>query len=598
MLPASYSLLIALACGLLALGLAWAAWHRSDRRRLAGRLAASLAAPLAFWLMAYPPLRAVPAARAEAIVLTSGYQPDTLKQLLRRLGAGTAVWTYGTKPVAHSKALGSLLTLAEQQPALHRLHLLGEGLPAAELPLLGRLPVVYYAGPAFEGFRAAAWSRQLSLGQYVEAEGSVAATQAGPAWVSLWAEGAGRDSVRLPAGAGSFHLRYQPKTAGLARYELRLRRSGHLQASEPLPLEIGTTPLPPVLLLAAVPGFEFKFLKNTLAAAGRAVALRTTVSRGLVQTEVLNQAAQSLDHLTPALLSRYAVVVADAAPLATLPGAESQALHGAIREGRLGLVVLADAAPLPAAMPARADFVVQPLPVAGATSQLLSWPDSPTPVRAMQPAQLRAGAARPLVLAHGSAPVVAARRFGLGAVVVSVVPETFHWALQGQQAAYDSFWSQLLTSATPPPAPAASWQVLDQWPRPDQPLTLRLAGTRPATLPTVQPLAGAVPAVQLALVQDTRLPEWSTAQYWPGTSGWHQVQGPRGTTHSFYVYDPAAWRGPELTARQQALAARTTQLGLPQVASTVTTVRQPWPAGWFFGLFLLAAGFLWLEEKL
>jgi hypothetical protein len=27
-------------------------------------------------------------------------------------------------------------------------------------------------------------------------------------------------------------------------------------------------------------------------------------------------------------------------------------------------------------------------------------------------------------------------------------------------------------------------------------------------------------------------------------------------------------------------------------------VRQPWPAGWFLGLFLLAAGFLWLEEKL
>ncbi|WP_151087065.1 hypothetical protein [Hymenobacter baengnokdamensis] len=597
MLPAPYSLLIALACGLLALGLAWAAWHRPDRRRLAGRLAASLAAPLAFWLMAYPPLRAVPAARAEAIVLTPGYQPDTLKQLLRHLGAGTAVWTYGTKPVAHSKALGSLLTLAEQRPALHRLHLLGEGLPAAELALLGRLPVVYHAGPASEGFRAAAWSRQLSLGQYAEAEGSVVATQAGPAWVSLWAEGAGRDSVRLPAGAGSFHLRYQPKTAGLARYELRLRRSGHLQASEPLPLEINTAPLPPVLLLAAVPGFEFKFLKNALAAAGRAVALRTTVSRGLVQTEVLNQAAQSLDHLTPSLLSRYAVVVADAATLATLPGAESQALHGAIREGRLGLVVLADAAPLPAATPARADFVVQPLPVAGATSQLLSWPYAPTAVRAMQPAQLRASAARPLVLAHGSAPVVAARRFGLGAVVVSVVPETFHWALQGQQAAYNSFWSQLLTSATPPPAPAASWQVLDQWPRTQQPLTLRLAGPRPTSLPTVQPLAGG-PVVRLALAQDTRLPEWSTAQYWPATAGWHSVRGPGHTTHSFYVYDPAAWRGPELAARQQALAARTTPPGASQGGQpAMTTVQQPWPAGWFFGLFLLAAGFLWLEEK-
>jgi hypothetical protein len=28
------------------------------------------------------------------------------------------------------------------------------------------------------------------------------------------------------------------------------------------------------------------------------------------------------------------------------------------------------------------------------------------------------------------------------------------------------------------------------------------------------------------------------------------------------------------------------------------TVPEPWPVGWFFGLFLLAAGYLWLEEKL
>jgi hypothetical protein len=112
----------------------------------------------------------------------------------------------------------------------------------------------------------------------------------------------------------------------------------------------------------------------------------------------------------------------------------------------------------------------------------------------------------------------------------------------------------------------------------------------------VQPLAGG-PAVSLALAQDTRLPEWSTAQYWPTVAGWHQVRGPGRTVHSFYVYDSAAWCGPELAARQQALAARGV-LASPSQASEAATVQQPWPAGWFFGLFLLAAGFLWLEEKL
>ena len=587
------TLLILLAA--LALGLLVAAWRRPDRRRLALRLLASLLAPLALWYTAHPPLRAVPAARAEAIVLTPGYQPDTLRQLLRRLGAGTPVWAHGTPPPARAKALGSLLKLAEQRrPALRRVHVLGEGLTANELPTLGQLAVVSHAAPAYAGVQAAGWPRRLTIGQRFEVEGAVAG--AGPTWVSLHAEGAGRDSVQLPGG-GSFRLSFQPKVAGLARYALRLRREGQPATAEPLPLEIAPATLPPVLLLAAVPGFEFKFLKNNLAAAGRAVALRTTVSRGLVQTEFLNQPAQPLDRLTPNVLSRYAVVVADAATLASLPTAESQALRAAVQQGRLGLVLLADAQALPAATPGRADFVVQPLPTAGTVAQRLIWTDAPAPVRALLPARLRPGGAlQPLILGPGGAMVAASRRVGLGATVVSVVPETFRWALQGQAVAYTSFWSQLLTAATPSPAPAATWLALNRWPRPQEPLALRLAGTRPASLPNVQPLAGGS-AVALALAQDTRLPEWSTAQYWPATAGWHQVRGPGRTVHSFFVYDSAAWRGPELLARQQALAARGT-LASPGLATAATAVQQPWPAGWFFGLFLLAAGFLWLEEKL
>ena len=587
--------LLAAACLLLGLGLLLTAGRRPDRRRLVLRLLASLLAPLALWYTAYPPLRAVPAARAEAIVLTPGYQPDTLRQLLRRLGAGTPVWAHGTPPPARAKALGSLLKLTEQRPALRRVHVLGEGLATTELPALGQLAVVPHAPPAYGGIQAAGWQQRLTLGQRFEVEGTVAG--ASPTWVSLHAEGAGRDSVRLPGGAGFFRLSYQPKVAGLARYALHLRREGQPATAEPLPLEIAPATLPPVLLLAAVPGFEFKFLKNNLAAAGRAVALRTTVSRGLVQTEFLNQPAQLLDRLTPSLLARYAVVVADAATLASLPAGESQTLRAAVQQGRLGLVVVADAATLPAATPARTDFVVQPLPTAGAVAQPLSWPEAPAQVRSLVPARLRPGGAlQPLITAPGGAVVAASRRVGLGATVVSVVPETFRWALQGQAAAYTSFWSQLLTAATPPPAPAATWLALNRWPRPQQALTLRLAGAQQVNLPTVQPLAGG-PAVQLALAQDTRLPEWSTDQYWPTAAGWHQVRGPGRTVHSFYVYDSAAWRGPELLSRQQALATRGA-LASPSQATATTTAQQPWPAGWFFGLFLLAAGFLWLEEKL
>jgi hypothetical protein len=493
--------------------------------------------------------------------------------------------------------LGSLLTLAEQQPRLRGLHLLGQGLGAADLPLLGGVPLSWHQPAAAARLNTAFWSAQLALGEALRVEGSAFLPKDGaPAWVCLRAAGAVRDSVRVPAGGGSFRLRYQPKTTGLVVYELLLRRAGQLLAAEPVPVEI-TAPQPPaVLLLAATPSFEFKYLKNQLAEAQYPVALRTSVSRGLVQTDFVNQPATALDRLTPALLARYAIVVADAATLAALTNAEVGALQAAISGGRLGLLALADAVPLPRAVPGRADVNVQPRAAAQASAQLLSWPDAPAEARAALPAQLRpVPGLRPLVVGPNQALAAASRRVGLGFVVVSAVAETFQWGLRGRAQAYNSFWNRLLTAARPSAPAKAAWRTGTRWPRPQQPLTLHLSAGFPSALPTVRALAGG-PAVRLALRQDTRLPEWSTAQFWPQAAGWHETLGPGRSTHRFYVYPANAWAGPERQERQQALAQRAaTAAARPGIEAVVA---EPWPAGWFFALFLLAAGYLWLEEKL
>ncbi len=627
-----YPPLLLAACLLLALGLLLAAARRADRQRLLVRLLASALAPLALWLTAYPPTRAVRATGGAVLVLTPGYSPDTLRVLRQRLGPGTPTWAYGVPAPAGARPLGSLLALAEQRPALRQMHLLGAGVAAAALPALGEVPVVAHLGRSFVGIATADWSRQLTLGQQFWVEGQVSAASVdGPTWLNLWADGAGRDSVRLPVGGGPFRLRYRPRAAGLAGYELRLRPAvGPLLAREPLPIEITEPARPPVLLLAAAPGFELKFLKNSLAATGRAVAARTGLSKGLMASEFLNHPAQVLDRLTPAALARYGVVVADADALVALPATDARALAAALRQGRLGLLVLADASAarpgssLPTVLGrARAAFMVRARVGAAATlAQPLSWADAPGPAKARLPAELRpAPGWRSLLTGPGGVLLAASQRVGLGTVVVSVMPETFPLALSGQTAVYASLWSALLTAAQPPPPAAPTWQLLTAWPRPGQPLTLRLVGgmVRPADQadqdnqadqadqvpPVVRGLSRPLfdsqgPSARLGLAQDPRLPEWRTAPYWPAVSGWHEVRGPGVAVRHFYVFDSAAWAGPEQTVRQQALAARAARLrqGVASRSDALETVRQPWPVGWFFGLFLLAAGFLWLEEKL
>jgi hypothetical protein len=595
-------LLVLVLCVLLAVGLSVAALRHPNRSRRSWRLGAGLLAVTGLWLLAFPPSKPLRSTTTEALLLTDGYSADTLRQLLRQLGPGTRFWRYATSTASpDTPTLSNVAALRQRIPSLQRLHVLGQGLPSADLPALGAVQLAMHASVPKAGFRMASWARTTQVGKPWSVDGYFDnAGTAGAIWVRLRAGGGLRDSVQLPTGYGAFHLKFAPKTEGRTVYELdaRATAAGGLRvAPEPLPLEV--TPARPlrVLLLAATPSFEFRFLKDYLARQGHSVALRVGLSRGLTQTEFLNQSGADLGRLTPALLGHTDVVLADAASLAALSGAEAEALQSALRNGQSGLLLLADpAAALPRTLPARTDFALELQPTKAAQEpQEIQWAVA-RPTKVLIPATLRpAPALRPLVTTRRRQPVAAARRIGLGQVVVATITETFPWVLQGQTAAYAAYWSHLLSAAVPPIAPAATILPSDLWPRPNAPLPLRATGLSMAPI-TVRAATGQ--PVRVALQQDDRVPEWAEGTYWPSTSGWHQAAG-QGTSSWFYVFGKQNWQGPEAKSRQQAAAhwkAQAQTAPLPIVAATTNT--RPWSKWWGFGLFLLGAGLLWLEEKL
>lgn len=587
-----YALLIF--CLLLAVGLSVAAWRRPNRQRLALRLVAGWVAAAALWLIAYPPARTIPGSRQQAILLMPGYQPDSLQALLRQLGASTQLWRYGAAPTPDTPTLHSLVALREQLPHLRQLHVLGRGLPSDAASVADSLHLIRHGGAAVAGFRAAQWARQVALGKTLQLNGSFAAATAdkAPVWVGLRAAGKTRDSVQLKNGRGTFQLRYVPKATGLAEYELWARRGTQVVARETVPVEVMAIAPLRVLLLTTTPGFEFNFLKNYLGTQQHRVALRTQVSKGLTQTAFLNQPTHDLRRLSPTLLARYDVVIADNGTLTSLAPAEAQAMRAAVQNQGLGLLLLAEPGALPRALPGRAAFSLLPRPTGADLPQPVRWPDAPASLAAPLAAELRLQAGSTALATDArQRPVVGVTRVGLGHVVVSTLAATYHWQLQTTNTAgYAAFWSRLLAAVARPVPVAAQWQVVDAWPRPHQPTTLRLeSATLPATLPIVT--TAKQPAVRLPMQQDTRLPEWSTGQFWPAAAGWHQVQGPGATRQWFYVFAPTAWQATEREAYQAPTAVATDNL-------PPATTRQPWAVGWFVALFVLAAGTLWLEEKL
>lgn len=593
-------LLVLALCIVLALGLSVAALRRVNSTRRGWRLGAGWLAVAGLWLLAFPPSQRLRTSTSEAIVLTPGYSPDTLRQLLRQLGPGTVLWRYAMPAAAaDTPTLSHVAALRQRLPGLRQVHVLGQGLPAADLPELGVIRLVAHPAAPQAGFRSASWARSAQVGQPWAVEGYVANSGAeGPVWVRLRAAGGLRDSVQLPAGRGAFRLQFVPKTAGRTVYALDARTtdgSGLRLPIEPLPLEV--LPVRPlrVLLLAAAPSFELRFLKDYLGRQGHQVALRTGLSKGLTQTEFLNQSARDVSRLTSSLLNQTDIVLADAASLSALSAAEASAVSGAVRYGQSGLLLLAETAvPLPRSLPARSAFVLELQSAKVAQEpQVVQWPTASA--KTLVPATLRPGAAlRPLISTQRQQPVAAARRLGLGQVVVSTIIETFPWVLQGQTKIYASYWSQLLSAAAPPIAPRATLAPETQWPRPNAPLTLKATGLSAAPIT----ITAAATPTRVALRQDTRVPEWATGIYWPTRAGWHQATG-QGVSSWFYVFSEQQWQGPETALRRQAAASWVAQSGtrLSSGAHLGTTSR-PWSRWWGFGLFLLGAGLLWLEEKL
>lgn len=582
-------------CLLLAALLTVLALRRPDSRRREWRLLAGLLAAGGLGLAGWPPrsVQLTPTPTT-AILLTEGYSSDTLRRLVRQLGPTVPVWRYAALASPDTPTFRNPAALGQQLPGLRELHVLGRGLPPADVALLPPLALHVHTDALATGFVAADWQQEPELGQPWAVEGQYNSATAEPVRVRLLAAGRPRDSVQLPAGRGRFRLSFRPKAAGRAVYTLEAAGPAGRVTREPVPVQVLPNRPLRVLLLAATPSFEVRFLKNDLAAHQHAVALRTGLSRGLTQTEFLNLPnPPNLNRLTPTLLNRFQVLLTDAASLADLSAAEAAAVRRAVQSGQLGVLLLADAASTPRQLPGTGAFRLRTRPVAATgTAQRLTWPGGPA-ATALVPATLTTRPdVRPLIIGPNREPVAAVLRLGAGQVAVTTIIETFPWLLQQQADTYAAYWSHLLTAVRPARAVPVSVLPLATWPRPDAPLTLRATG--PARGPLLVQTA-TTPPVRVALRQDASVGEWATATYWPAAPGWHEARLDS-VRQWFYVYDSVSWQAParadwHLAAAQSSASPAT---ALAATSSHVTT----WPRWWGYVLFLLGAGLLWLEEKL
>lgn len=584
--------------------LLWLAWRRPNRRRLAWRLLASTLAGISLVLLLFPPSYQRALDPGAAILLTEGYQADSLEALLKKLEPQPQVYTYQTT-ARRAEPITDLYTFRQEHPQVQTVHVLGHGLEEAQLQALDDIHLIPHLAAPPAGIGSLTWPETVTLGETVTVAGQYNQSTAEATRLYLQAAGKAQDSVEIKeSGSHAFQLRFTPKQEGRQVYTLAVRTAGRMDTIGSVPVQVQSPRKLGVLLVSSFPIFEFKFLKNHLGQLQHKVALRSTVSKGLYQSEWLNMPQTDLGRITPKLLQQFDVVITEPQALQELSSTERNTLQRAVTEDGLGILTIAGEQPANRSTAFFTNFQSRRLSQQDSRTARASWTDGTTAaIPALPYTLVSSEAVTGLIEEQGKNLLAAGRSAGWGTVAMSVVPQTFSWQLEGKESTYASYWAHLLSSVAKREPKDKFWQLKSpQFPQPLQPVMLSLTDytlRASAALPvaTVRAIADTT-RTGIALQQHMHQPEVYEGTFWPRRTGWHVVESLGMAPFYFLVQDSSAWPQQAILAKREAtLQFASQQQGIEMAQATAYAAEQV-PVIWFFLLFVLSSGFLWLEEKL
>lgn len=579
---------------LLLVFLCWKELSRPAKAHLFLRLLASILAVAAMVCLALPIRYTVSSSTTNGgrvVILTPGFDKDSL-------AAYKTLPRYTTHPDLASGAIEfmpDIRYLLLQNPSIRELQVFGYGLETDVLTHLHEqgIRVQYHATALPAGFTAAGWPRQLHVGEWLEVQGSY--HNAGKERVKIVLTGLGTrfDSVVIGSDSSkTFSLRCKPAQEGSILYELEVISHHKTLLKKKIPAHLLPASQPEVLVLSSSPNFDNKFLSTWLFENGYKVAVRNTISKNKYSQQFLNREAVGLQAITPGLLEKFDVVMADNEALAALNGSEKASLRSQIHQG-LGLILQTDSTVTDGSFAAGMQVKKQ----AGATvsARPLIMPAVYTTTTPLLPAQWYSinqnKQAQPLVMDDLGTVVVSASMLGAGKLVLNTVNNTYSWILGGNRPDYAQFWSLLLNKTARRSNRATRWQQVTAFPIKSNPVQLTIE-TAVAGVPVINTPDGDLPPAQHAWLPNT----WSST-WWPTTAGWQTVRHGQDSLR-LYIFDNEDWNGIQATNSIIQNKRFSAVFGQDKTSKeAVGKEKKQVPPVIFFVLFLACCSYLWFEGK-
>lgn len=600
-------------CLILAVFLLLKEWRRANKARLTWRLLASSIAVLCFALFIVPISYQVerPERPHELNLLSAGVSKDTVKNLRGRLLTADAGLNQFLK-LPNLGLISDLPYFLKSAPEINHLNIYGYGLAADELAALQGYQLNFHPATAPNGLISASWNSRLKSSEILSVQGIYNHNNgeynqynqkynrynqkaALPVKLLLQGLGATLDSVVIKnTGENEFTLNGRPKQSGRAVYHLIALQGKDTLAKEPVPIEVQpATPLK-ILMLAAHPDFEYKFLKNWFFEKKYPVIFRSRISKDKYSTDFLNTENTNVGRINSALLNKLDLLLIDEEELAALSAEELASVRNAVGSG-LGLLLRITGAKATTAISKSFGRYESPEQKNKTlTVQLPGQSRIFNPLPAEQAFFLKITEGDQPILIEKTGKVLAGTRIsGAGKLTASVVPATYHWLLNGHPEDYSDFWSALLSRTARKAAGGERWNIAPAIPWLRQKIEITVDQDMQHKAPDVS-LNGA----RLSPLQNMELPfQWQLST-WATSAGWNTVNI-NGKSQFFYVYGAQDWQEQQNIAKLTATAAFVkSQKNISRPLETNVMLKKQLSLWWFFFPFVLAVSFLWYETKM
>lgn len=386
-------------------------------------------------------------------------------------------------------------------------------------------------------------------------------------------------------GAKPFSFSFQAQQAGLFQYAITLRDSLVSKTEGQLSIEVTPEKKLNILIVQKFPSAEVRYLKNFLAEKGHALLVRSQISKNDFHYEFSNRESTRMDKLTSESLTEFDLLLMDSESLYGLSASELKSIEQATRGG-LGVVVLMNDIDLKKKLPllnASLKTYAHDTVHLKMKTQGIVLPALPVSVQALSSiTPITSSAARIL---SGYRHEVA------GKVGFQLLHETYRLLLEGKKSEYSMLWSPLLESTSRLTAESFKIQITNSFPYyHDEPLAVQVISS--GDEPELKANSTLLPLQEDVLIDDY----WHTTT-WTSKPGWHLLTTQDSTALHYYVSPESEWSALRIANQQQQHLSNKPSI-VSKKESNLTTEHIPISPLWFFVIFLLASGFLWLAPKL